>query len=198
MSFACRATKVRFSYVVMYAAFFFNHVESHVEAMEKDAGHPQGDLRDVENDAGLVYEIDALSSSQPLLRQRKLPFYYAGRARHFVCSEVPLVGSRLRRSRLWRSLWARLCRRRCATARVRPGRRGSRRVSRRRRNGRRNIASPRGGFREPIYNCRRRFRGKRWRLVTLARRTVSIDVRHLEDATDAKLLCVFLPFRQSG
>ena len=48
---------------MMYALHLLHHAEAHVEPMEEHAGDPQRDLREVEQDAGLVDEVHALCPS---------------------------------------------------------------------------------------------------------------------------------------
>lgn len=39
-----------------------DHAVTHVEPMEEDTGYPEGKLRKVEQDAGLIDKVDALGS----------------------------------------------------------------------------------------------------------------------------------------
>lgn len=61
------ATKEVFTYVVVYAALVFSHTEAHVKTMKEYSADPECSLGEFDHGAGLVYEIDALGPSQPLV-----------------------------------------------------------------------------------------------------------------------------------
>lgn len=78
---------------MMYAPFLLRHAPAHIEAVEEDPRHPQGNLREVEHDAGLVDEVHTLGSAQPLLG-RSNTIQYSRRAIHFLWGEGPLADGR--------------------------------------------------------------------------------------------------------
>lgn len=75
---------------MMNPALFLDHVAAHEEPMEKHSSYPQRNLREIQHDARLVDEVDALSPAHPLFRRRKT-LHYARCTSHFVRRKVPLV-----------------------------------------------------------------------------------------------------------
>lgn len=54
------------------AALLLNHTVSHVESMEEDACNPKSDLGQIEQDAGLVDEVNTFCASKSFFR-REIP-----------------------------------------------------------------------------------------------------------------------------
>lgn len=73
------------------AALLLNHTVSHVESMEEDACNPKSDLGQIEQDAGLVDEVNTFGASKSFFR-RGNSIQNARRAQCLVVSEVPLIG----------------------------------------------------------------------------------------------------------
>lgn len=53
------------------SAFLRDHTKAHVEAMEKDGGRTEGQLRNFEEYSSLYDEIDSLGTSTTLLQRRE-------------------------------------------------------------------------------------------------------------------------------
>jgi hypothetical protein len=75
---------------MMNSTLFLHHVAAHEKAMEEYSSYPQRNLREIQHDARLVDEVDALGPAHPLFRRRKT-LDYARCASHFVRRKVPLV-----------------------------------------------------------------------------------------------------------
>lgn len=56
------------THVVMYATLLLHHAPAHKESVEEYARDPERNLRQVEHNACLIDEVDALSPAQSLFR----------------------------------------------------------------------------------------------------------------------------------
>lgn len=86
----------------MYSCRLFKlHTMSHVESVEENTGNPYRNRRQLEDDGGLLDEIDALGPPESLLGDRHA--VYDARGAQYLCrSEEPLfatLGARVRRRR---------------------------------------------------------------------------------------------------
>lgn len=85
------------TYVVVNSMFLLDETAAHVETVKKDSRDVESRLWQLEQNADLVDEVDALGSSQPLLC-RADAIENAGAAEDLVGCEEPLVSRRHGRS----------------------------------------------------------------------------------------------------
>lgn len=78
------------TYVVVLAAFLGDHADSHVEAVEEDAGGSEGQLRELQQDASLYDEVDAFRPATALIDGHH-SVKNGGGARELGFSEEPLI-----------------------------------------------------------------------------------------------------------